>query len=229
MMLFMKRRDHEPFSSPLTGADLDRAVAEISTIHEYMARSTMFRGYRAMPSFIVGVGALIAALVQSVFFPSISPLAFVLTWCAIAVVGLLIGGGAIALQYSREDSAGRARAREVTWLFLPCVFAGLLLTIGIATSPGVAQNRLMVGGPLNYLPAAWALFFGVGVFSIRPYLPAPIVFVALYYFVCGTILLTFASKPASLSPWGMGLTFGLGNIFSAIVLYICLERKRNTP
>ena len=78
---------------------------------------------------------------------------------------------------------------------------------------------------MQYLPGLWAVLFSLGVFASRPYLPRIIGWVALYYLVAGTVLLAMAADSTSLSPWGMGLTFGLGQIASGIVLYWNLERK----
>jgi hypothetical protein len=48
--------------------------------------------------------------------------------------------------------------------------------------------------------------------------------VALFYFLAGASLLSGAG-PSVPPPWGMGLTFGVGQSALAVVLYLNLERS----
>jgi hypothetical protein len=78
------------------------------------------------------------------------------------------------------------------------------------------------------LPGIWAICFGIGVFASRPYLPRASGFVALFYYAAGAALLWRARGPESLSGWWVGATFGIGQLFAALVLYWNLERDEPT-
>jgi len=74
------------------------------------------------------------------------------------------------------------------------------------------------------LPGLWCLFFSMGVFASRPYLPHGVGWVGLFYLFGGGALLALAPAGLSLEPWGMGAAFGVGQFLLAMVLYWNLER-----
>lgn len=45
------------------------------------------------------------------------------------------------------------------------------------------------------------------------------VWVAGWYFLCGTIVLALAGRSGVLSPWMMGLPFAIGQAVVAVILY----------
>ena len=47
---------------------------------------------------------------------------------------------------------------------------------------------------------------------------------ALFYLAAGAVLFLCAADGSSLSPWGMGAAFGVGQLLAAVVLYWNLER-----
>lgn len=57
---------------------LDRALEQISEIHEQMAKGQMYRGYRAIPSAAAGGLALIAAWVQPLVIGSAGSRVYIL-------------------------------------------------------------------------------------------------------------------------------------------------------
>lgn len=97
-------------------------------------------------------------------------------------------------------------------------FAGALVTVAVLRAAPATV-------PL--LPGLWAVFYGLGVFASRPYLPRAIGWVALFYLGAGAVLLGLAGEGRSLSPWAMGLVFGPGQLALALVLHWNLERKEN--
>ena len=62
-------------------------------------------------------------------------------------------------------------------------------------------------------------------FASLRFLPRPMVVVAIHYLVCGVLCLCLAKGDATLSPWAMGLTFGIGQSMAAGILYWTLERR----
>jgi hypothetical protein len=98
--------------------------------------------------------------------------------------------------------------------FAPAVVVGAVVTVALTRlSPALV--------PL--LPGLWAAMFGVAIFAARPYLPRAAGWVALFYLAAGGWLLWQAGS-ASPSPWSVGGTFGVGQIFGAVVLYVNVER-----
>ena len=192
-----------------------RALDQISEIHQHLARTEVYRGYRSLPVALSGAVGVIAAALQAPGLAAADPAGFVLFWTAIAVVAALVGSSEIAFNYVfREDALGRRRTRLVVGQFAPSVAAG-----AIATAAFVALGAALV--PL--LPGLWALLFGVAVFAARPYLPRATGLVALFYLVAGAWLLWHAAGAPS--PWAVGGTFGAGQLAGALVLYWNLERS----
>jgi hypothetical protein len=144
---------------------------------------------------------------------------FVVFWLAVAAISLLMGGAVILYNYVFcEGTLARRTTRRVVGQFAPSLAAGALVTVAVV-SMGEAEVRL--------LPGCWAVLFSLGIFAARPYLPRAVGWVALFYLMTGAALLLLARDGASLSPWGMGATFGVGQLLAAAVLYWNLERKEN--
>ena len=68
------------------------------------------------------------------------------------------------------------------------------------------------------LPGVWTSLFGLGALASRPYLPAPILGVALFYVAAGLAMAAAARAGVSPSPWAMGITFLVGQLCAATVL-----------
>ncbi len=192
-----------------------KALDQISEIHQHLARTEVYRGYRSLPVALSGLVGVVAAALQAPGLAAVNPVGFVLFWTAVAGVAGLVGSSEIAFNYLfREDALGRRRTRMVVGQFAPSVAAGAVAAVAFAT-PDAAFVPL--------LPGLWAMLFGVAVFAARPYLPRATGLVALYYLVAGAWLLWHAAG-APPSPWAVGGTFGAGQFAGAAVLYWNLER-----
>jgi hypothetical protein len=55
-------------------------------------------------------------------------------------------------------------------------------------------------------------------------LPRPTFWVAVFYLGAGLTVLAIPHGDAALSPWMMGVPFGVGQLLAAAVLYRTLER-----
>jgi len=219
--------------------EIREALDQISEIHGHLARSHVYRGYRAVPVALSGVLALAAAAVQTRMIANQSPQEFVLYWMAVGMISSVTAAGGIAYNYLREQSQfARRRTRATVGQLLPCLVVGF----GVAALLGRPGSDSVA-----YVPGLWAVLFGLGIFASRPYLPRITGWIALYYLAAGMVLLAMAQEPKSLllwgervtvgfsrtaagypkslSPWGMGLTFGIGQIMAGIVLYWDLERN----
>ena len=78
--------------------DLHEALSQISEIRYQMARTELFRGYRAAPVAMSGVLALLAAVAQQVWItdPSHNLTAYLVLWIGAAIVSAAVSGTAIA-------------------------------------------------------------------------------------------------------------------------------------
>ena len=196
---------------------LDLALEQISEIHSHLERSEVYRGYRSLPIGLTGMCALGAAVLQVRFLRPAAPLDFVLFWVAVAgLCGGICTCGVLYHVLYREDAVTRSRTIRVVGQFLPSFVAGLAVTLSLVK---------LTGDYIFLLPGLWATFFGLGVFASRPYLPRAIGWVALYYLGAGAILLWISEVGATPSPSGMAVTFGVGQIAAALVLYWNIERK----
>ncbi|MCX7013629.1 MAG: hypothetical protein NTW86_13915 [Candidatus Sumerlaeota bacterium] len=200
--------------------EIEKALSQISEIHSQLGKTEVYRGYRAVPVALSGALALAAAAGQARFLGNQpAAVAVVLYWTVVAGLGLATAGGGIAWKYmARSDRAARRKTRIAVGQFLPCIAAGVFITAAAAAAGP---------GAIAFLPGLWAILFSLGVFASRPYLPRLIGFVGLFYLGAGAVLLALAPRQSGLSPWGIGLTFGIGQILAGIVLYWSLERNEN--
>lgn len=199
--------------------ELHEALAQIAEIRHQMARTEVFRGYRALPVAFSGVLALTAALAQATWIPAPQErlAAYLTLWIGAAVVSAV---AAVAGMVDRRRRSASAWSEAVTRLaleqFTPSVVAGGLIT---------AVLVLRAPEELWMLPGLWQVLFSLGIFASCRLLPRPIWGVGVFYLVAGIVSLALAQGAAELSPWVMGLPFGLGQLLAAAILYWTLERE----
>jgi hypothetical protein len=199
--------------------ELREALTQISEIRRQVARTEVFRGYRSMPVAFSGLLALAAAGFQAAWIPDPQQniAAYLTLWLGAAVVSALAAGIEMAVRCWNSVSA---ITKEITWLaveqFLPSLGAGGLLTLVLAVS---APDNLWM------LPGLWQMLFSLGIFASFRLLPRAIFGVALFYMVTGVLCLALAQAEAALSPWAMGIPFGVGQLYAAAVLYWTLEKN----
>jgi hypothetical protein len=198
--------------------ELREALTQIAEIRLQMARTEVFRGYRALPVAFSGLLALAAAVAQVAWIgaPLQNIPAYLTLWVGAAFLSAMAAGVEMAIRYRNSDSALN---REITWLaveqFLPCLAAGALVTLVLLMC---APEGLWV------LPGLWQILFSLGIFASYRLLPRATFGVGVFYLLAGVLSLALARGEAALSPWAMGVPFGLGQLYAAAVLYWTLER-----
>ncbi len=198
--------------------ELRDALTQITEIRLQLARTEVFRGYRAMPVAFSGGVAVLAAIIQSVAIPDatvqVGP--YLGLWIGAAVVSGLAAGLEMMI---RARNSASAMTRELTWLaieqFCPCLIGGALVTVVMLRA---APESLWM------LPGLWQIFYSLGIFASCRLLPRPTFWVAVFYLGTGLAALALAHGDAAFSPWAMGLPFGVGQLLAAAVLYRTLER-----
>jgi hypothetical protein len=98
--------------------------------------------------------------------------------------------------------------------FLPAVIVSIFLTVVMIR---VAPHDGWM------LPGLWQIMFSLGVFASCRFLPRQMVGVAVWYLVCGLSSIVLQSDHKSVSPWIMGVPFGLGQLGVAGVLTFCFD------
>lgn len=194
--------------------ELHRALSEIRSIRGQLARGMEFRGYGPTALAATALLALLAALVQWSWLGEHTTdiHAYLAVWVATAVVsfGLIMFEAQLRARRLHGDMASQMM-RAALEQFLPPLSVGLLLTIVIVMrSPGVAWM----------LPGLWQLVFCLGVFASCRLLPPPTFAAGVWYLACGLACLALGSRGEALSPWAMGIPFGVGQLLVALALYL---------
>jgi hypothetical protein len=192
--------------------ELRRALAEINAIRNQVARGTQFRGYGPRTVAASGVLALLVAALQARAAPGFSrdAFGFVEVWAAVAAISAGISAWEMITR-SRRVHFGFAREmiNSAVEQFLPALAVGMLLTVVLLRcAPQVVWM----------LPGLWAVSFSLGVFASCRFLPRPMFAVGLWYLAAGLVCLVVASGSRELSPWAMGIPFGVGQLLVAVTL-----------
>lgn len=194
--------------------DLDKALAEISEIRSQLARDTEFRGYGPATLVATGCLALLTATAQFLWLPH--PLddiaAYLCLWIAAATVSVLIVGIEVVVRSRRvhTELAGEM-VQSAVEQFMPAAMAGAMAT-------GVLFR--FAPDSLWMLPGLWQMFFSLGVFASCRFLPRAMFAVGVWYMGAGLICLAAAQGAEALSPWAMGIPFGIGQmLIAAVVLH----------
>jgi hypothetical protein len=202
--------------------ELREALTQITEIRLQLARTEVFRGYRAVPVALSGVFALSAATVQSIWVPDPANEvgSYLAVWIIAAIVSWLAAAGEMIV---RASQARTDLSRELTWLaleqFSPCLVAGGVVTFVLVRS---SPESLWI------FPGLWQVFYSLGIFASYRLLPRATFWVGVFYLTTGFMVLWLGPGNASLSPWAMGLPFCAGQLTAAAILYRTLERNHAT-
>jgi len=197
-------------------SDLRQALAEINAIRTQVARDTQFRGYGPVSIAASGVLALAVAALQSRFSREGGEFAeFLYVWIGTAAATVIMTAVETIVRSRRVHSG---LANEMLYAaveqFLPAVIVSILLTVVMIR---VAPHDDWM------LPGLWQLMFSLGVFASCRFLPRQMIAVAVWYLVCGLSSLVLQSDAKAISPWIMGIPFGVGQLGVAGVLKFCFD------
>jgi hypothetical protein len=193
--------------------DLQQALSEIHSIRSQLARGTEFRGYGPATIAMSGILALLVAAVQAQWMTKHAKTDLWIwlgVWTATAAVSLLLTGTETFAR-ARRVHVGLAKemVQAAVEQFLPAVMVGFLLTVVMTW---------VAAGECWMLPGLWELIFSLGVFASCRFLPRQMFAVGVWYLAAGLFCLAIGSAARSLSPWMMGIPFGVGQLLVAAVL-----------
>jgi hypothetical protein len=192
--------------------ELQQALSEIHSIRNQVAQGTEFHGYGPASIAASGVLALLVAAAQTQWMakPRANLTVWLGVWGGTAVISMFLAG-VETFARSRRVHVGFARemVQSAVAQFLPAVMVGFLLT---AVMMRVAPEECWM------LPGLWEMIFSLGVFASCRFLPRLMFGVGVWYLGAGIFCLAAASTTRTLSPWAMGIPFGVGQLLVAAVL-----------
>ncbi|ACA15035.1 conserved hypothetical protein [Methylobacterium sp. 4-46] len=195
-----------------TDRDLDRALADIVAIRSQIARDTHFRGLGPATIAATGGIALLAAGLQALWLMPVGALAYLLYWIAVAALAVaLIGAEAVTRSRRLHSGLADAMIGSAVEQFLPALAAGALVALVLVR---VAPDSLWL------LPGLWQVFVSLGLFAATRTLPRAVSLAGAWYLLAGLAGLVVAAGTRDLSPWAMGLPFGIGQVLLALILHL---------
>ena len=201
-------------------SELLKALGDIDRIRQRVAEAAEFRGYGPATIAATGTLAVAAALLQQAWFakPLDRHAAYLALWIGTAVLSVLL----VAVEMlARTRRIHTCIANEMLHMaveqFLPALAVGVLLTIAMVR---------FVSTSFWMLPALWQIVFSLGIFASCRFLPRLVALVGGWYLVTGLVLFSLADARA-ISPWAMGLPFGVGQLLAAGALWRGAEEDRD--
>jgi hypothetical protein len=193
--------------------DLQQALSEIHSIRTQVARGTEFHGYGPASIAASGILALAVAAAQTQWMAKSAKADLAIwlgVWAGTAVVSVFLTGLETFVR-ARRVHLGFAKemVQSAVAQFLPAVMVGFLLAVVMMR---VAPQECWM------LPGLWELIFSLGVFASCRFLPRQMFAVGVWYLAAGLFCLVAGSATRSLSPWTMGIPFGVGQLLVAAVL-----------
>lgn len=194
-------------------------AADIASIRAQVANTITFHGYRSPTIALTGLLGIAAAWVQPDYLPNPNQQLdrYADFWIGVALVNLFIVGAEFWFQWTMAPTPlGQRLTVLAIKKLVPSFVSGVILTTAILRL--APESGWM-------LPGLWAILFSLGIFASTGFLPPATRWAGFYYMASGTICLALGKGPMAFSPWLMVLTFGMGQILSAIILHQTLERK----
>jgi len=193
--------------------DLNRALGDISSIRQQIARSTEFRGYGPATLAATAIFAIAAAAAQAAWVPD--PSKHVTSYLSIWIVTALVSAVLIGVQtVTRAHRMHSGIANEMIYMaveqFLPAAGAGALLTLVLVEYAPSAMWTL---------PGLWQIIFSLGVFSSCRFLPRAMAATGMWYLITGLTCIALGESRA-FSPWTMGVSFGVGQFLAGGILFL---------
>ena len=193
---------------------VDDALSQIEAIHDQMTKAEVYRGFHAWGVATAGLLGCGAAALEPFVPGTFEPMGFLRYWLIVGLVCGLVAASSALHAYLDEDAYTRRQTRRLMSQFVPCLLAGIVVTIAL---PRVGEELVAL------LPGLWSLLFGLGLLAARPYLPRATGWVCLFHLVAGALLLLQTSP--QLAGWQVGGVFGIGQLAAAYVLYRNVERS----
>ncbi|MGD2134490.1 MAG: hypothetical protein PVI23_16990 [Maricaulaceae bacterium] len=196
--------------------DLERAIADITSIRSQLAAGALFRCFGPDVIALTGVLAVATATAQSIWPGTLArePWVFIACWVGVAVICVTLIAAEMMRSRRRNGALGDAMIAIAVERFMPSGVAGAALTVVILRfAPDAAWM----------LPGVWQILVAMGLFAAARNLPQATLAVGLWYLAAGLVALAVASGDRALAPWLMGAPFAVGQLMFAGVLRLASE------
>ena len=200
--------------------DVDTALSEIDRIRAQLAASTRFQGFTPAVAATTGLLALALAAVQAAGLdPSTTPVETLVQWMLLAIIcACLTGADAVVRARRLHRAMADTMIHTTLRQFLPVGAAGGIVAIVILLrAPAWAA----------ILPGLWQLLIGIGILAALPALPRLLAWGAGWYFLTATASLLVGAGAPDVSPWIMGVPFGMGQLLIAGLLHAATREDRH--
>ncbi|EJW12592.1 hypothetical protein A33M_1875 [Rhodovulum sp. PH10] len=200
----------------MTDLELEKALADIDAIKTQIARGSDFRGYGPTTLALTGFLAVAAAVAQAAWLPDpmAAPEIFLAIWIGAAALGMALAGAETVTRSRRLHSRLADEMIHAAFAqFAPAAIVGAVLPLVLLHA---APDALWL------LPGLWQLLFGLGIVSSNRALPRATTLTGGWYILCGLVVLGVSAEARDLSPWTMGVPFGLGQLLFAAILHRAL-------
>lgn len=193
--------------------EVKRALSQIADIHTQLTAASRFRGFAPAAMGVNAVLLLGVALAQSVW-PDVlakDPVRYVTVWgAALGVATVISASEAIARSRHLHGRMAEIMLGSTLRLLLPFVAAAVVIAVAICKfSPTSAWM----------LPGLWQILVGLAGFAVASSLPPAIRWASGWYFLCGAIVFGLGARDGELSPWMMGVPFGVGLAGVALIFH----------
>ena len=191
-------------------SDLDRALVEIRSIRQQVARTTEFRGYGPLTLSATAALAVIAGVVQArwIAVPAAHAEAYVALWLATAVLCAALIATQMLMRANRFHSGmADEMVRMAVAQFLPAGVAGAALPFVLLRAP---RDVFWM------LPGLWQIIFALGVFASCRCLPRRMWMAGAWFLATGMACLALGDGRA-LSAATMAGAYGVGMAMVAAI------------
>jgi len=199
--------------------DVDAALSEIDRIRAQLAASTRFQGFTPAVAATTGLLALALAAAQAAGLDPATPVEMLVQWTLLAIIcACLIGADAVVRARRLHRAMADTMINTTLRQFLPVGAAGAIVAIVVLLrAPGWAA----------ILPGLWQLLIGIGILAALPALPRLLAWGAGWYFLTATASLLAGAGASDVSPWIMGLPFGMGQLLIAGLLHAAMREDQH--
>jgi hypothetical protein len=193
------------------------ALSQVRRLQEVILERRRFRGYSGRARILTGTAALVGAAILAWAGVPPQPIAHLVGWGLVLVVGLLVNYAALVYWFLFDPEV-----RRKPGMLKPALDALPALTVGAFLSVVLVR-----AGHFDALPGTWMCLYGLAQVAYRHSLPAGIYWVGLCYIAAGA---TFLLLPGTsfLNPWPMGVVFFTAECTGGVILCQCNQRHPHT-
>lgn len=181
------------------------ALKQVKKLQSLVLEKKNFEGYSGKCRLMGGCVAIIGGIIMANKNMPQSDTAFLIGWCIVLIISMLINYGGLFLWFLFSPEARRSLKR-----LLPAIDAIPALAVG-----AFASIALVIQQQYNLLPGVWMSLFGLVHIPYRNNLPGANYLLGVFYIICGAIFFIFPLPFTN--PWPMGLVFFAGEMAGGLI------------